>query len=364
MTRESEENPSNVDIDDDIIRRRKSYSREQKLAAISYATTTWKTQKDGSLKLISKYEASKNLGITTAMLRTWMRSTSVIEDMSTGVRKHRSLNVACQEPEMERQLIESFKERRSAGMKIDKRWFIRQAKHIYGELYSHRIIRSMGKRDEYLGFKFSNGWFRKFRIREGISPRAITKKAQIVSENLRGTIQSWLQYNRRNSQCLPGQIPQHGGGRYRLCDIGNMDQTPIAYEFLEGHTYDFKGAKTIWAKTHRSGWDKRQATLMLYVSADGVNRCKPLIIFKGKDGAKNSRIKKEMTRYHSGVTVQWNDTAWSNTTIMIRWLKYQYKFATIGVSHGGFSHGLPRLLSLDVFRGQKTPEVSLFLMFI
>lgn len=48
---------------------------------------------------------------------------------------------------------------------------------------------------------------------------------------------------------------------------------------------------------------------MIYVSPDDINRCKSLLIFKGKDETKNSRIKKEISQYHSGVTVQWNDTA-------------------------------------------------------
>ena len=56
------------------IRRRISYTKEQKLAAVSYATTTWKAKKDGSLELISKNSAAADLGITTAMLRDWMKS--------------------------------------------------------------------------------------------------------------------------------------------------------------------------------------------------------------------------------------------------------------------------------------------------
>ena len=51
------------------MRRRISYTREQKLAAISNTETTWKQQKNRDLKLISKYAAAANLGITTAMLR-------------------------------------------------------------------------------------------------------------------------------------------------------------------------------------------------------------------------------------------------------------------------------------------------------
>ena len=60
----------NAPDEEDEMRRRISYIREQKLAAISYAETTWKQQKNGGLKLISKYAAAANLGITTAMFKT------------------------------------------------------------------------------------------------------------------------------------------------------------------------------------------------------------------------------------------------------------------------------------------------------
>ena len=33
---------------------------------------------------------------------------------------------------------------------------------------------------------------------------------------------------------------------------------------------------------------------MIYISADGKNCCKPLLIFKGKDKQKNTYIKMEM----------------------------------------------------------------------
>jgi hypothetical protein len=52
-----------------------------------------------------------------------------------------------------------------------------------------------------------------------------------------------------------------------------MDQTPIGYDFLS--TYDHKGAKTVWIKELRSGWDRRQATLQIVAFADGILRCKP-----------------------------------------------------------------------------------------
>ena len=138
-----------------------------------------------------------------------------------------------------------------------------------------------------------------------------------------------------------------------------MDQTPIAYKFLQGHCYDFKGAKTVWMKIAQSGWDYCQATLMIYVSANGMKRCKPLLIFKGTSGSKNHRIKKEMTQYDPGVVVQWNPKAYCNSEVMIRWLKQQYKYAT-----KRFTTSATRcLFTLDVFSGQKTDEVQFILFY-
>ena len=97
-----------------------------------------------------------------------------------------------------------------------------------------------------------------------------------------------------------------------------MDQTSLQFEFLDNKCCDAKGAKTVWVKTQRSGWDKRQATLMVYMSADGVNRCKPLLIFHGKDIPKNKEIQAEMKKYDSGVVVIWNEQAWCNVTVMIQ----------------------------------------------
>lgn len=67
---------------------------------------------------------------------------------------------------------------------------------------------------------------------------------------------------------------------FKLSEISNMDQTPIAFEFLDQKTYNSKGAKTIWVRSARSGWEKRQATLQIVLHADGIQRCKPLLIFK------------------------------------------------------------------------------------
>ena len=62
-----------------------------------------------------------------------------------------------------------------------------------------------------------------------------------------------------------------------------MDQTPIAFEFLNSRTYDTKGVRTVFVKQTGLGWDWRQATLQILVYANGIQRCKPLLIFHGKN---------------------------------------------------------------------------------
>ncbi len=46
-----------------------SYTKKQKLMAVSYVTTTCKAKKDAYLKLISKRSTAINLEITTSILR-------------------------------------------------------------------------------------------------------------------------------------------------------------------------------------------------------------------------------------------------------------------------------------------------------
>lgn len=129
--------------------------------------------------------------------------------------------------------------------------------------------------------KFSRGWFKGFKKRWRMTWRQKTRQATKSPEEARPYIEQWLRFNRRNSQIRPGENPEDIG-HFQLCDIYNMDQTPLPFEFLDGQTYDFKGNKTVWVRALRSGWSKRQATLMVTVCADGIRRCDPLITFRGE----------------------------------------------------------------------------------
>jgi hypothetical protein len=137
-------------------------------------------------------------------------------------------------------------------------------------------------------------------------------------------------------------------GRFKLCNISNMDQTPLPFENLDGKTYAKKGEQTIRLKEHRSGWNKRQCTLQLCVHADGIPRTKPLIMFKGSEKG-DSRRRIEEKRYASDVNVIFNPKAYANTQNLKGWVKNQFKWGT------PFSPSdmEPRLLVLDAFEPHK-----------
>jgi hypothetical protein len=172
-------------------------------------------------------------------------------------------------------------------------------------------------------------------------------------------VQSWLQFNRRNtvirpdSDCgIPRGLDVKTVGRFKLSEIANMDQTPLPFEFNDGKTYAKKGSKTVWVKEQRSGWNKRQATLELCLHADGKPHTPPLLMFRGSEGttaANTTARRAEAARYPKGIHVIFNKKAYANGENLKQWARQQYKW------HGAFSpsDNEPRLLVLDAFSAHK-----------
>lgn len=343
-------------------RTRRSYTREHKLAAIQYALTTVVTNRKGTSKLVTVYMAAKNLGISYQLMKKWIQDKDKISEQKKGSKRGDGSGERQQgyEHEMEVELMRLFTEARHTGRGIGARWFRANARQIYSKLYPERVIRiADSKRLEYLGFKFSTSWFQGFRKRWDITWRSKTKQAQKTPEAFREKIQAWLQFNRRQTIVLDDSFrgfPKGEDiplvGRFKLSEIANMDQTPIAFEFLSGKTYDFKGAKTIWIKEARSGWDRRQATLQLCVFADGKLRSRPLLIFHGAESG-DSRRRTEEKEYHKEVDVLFNPTAWATSKTMLSWIRYNYRMC----SEFGTRDQEPKLLAIDAFRAHNTSEV-------
>jgi hypothetical protein len=138
-----------------------------------------------------------------------------------------------------------------------------------------------------------------------------------------------------------------------------MNQSPLAFEFLKGRTLARRGDQTITLKGAKSRWDKRQCTLQIYVSVDGVDRCKPLLMFKGGVmGDSHQRAKRK--KYHPSVVVIFNEKAYANTSNLIDWVKQQYSTTSAYPLYDNE----PRFLSLNAFtphknKGWKDPQKEL-----
>lgn len=84
--------------------------------------------------------------------------------------------------------------------------------------------------------------------------------------------------------------------------------------------------------------------MVLCFFVDGVNCVPPLIIFHGL----GMRLGNELEQYHPGVVVEFNETAYMNDSLMVRYLE-QWVIPAL--------QGLSSLLSMDLCQSHKTPAV-------
>jgi hypothetical protein len=101
----------------------------------------------------------------------------------------------------------------------------------------------VGRRKVFASIAFSASWFNSFLKRKHLGLRASTKRAQVVLADYRDKITSWLQFNWRAQARF----------NFKLLEIANIDQTPIAFEFLDGRTYNTTGVRTVFVKQTSSG---------------------------------------------------------------------------------------------------------------
>jgi hypothetical protein len=135
--------------------------------------------------------------------------------------------------------------------------------------------------------------------------------------------------------------------RFNLCQICNIDEVPLPYEFLDGYTYDLIGSKIVSLRGRRPGWEKRQASLILGIWADRVPRTKPLLLFRVKPDGRLAKGKEKL-EYAQGVSVEFNKKAWGNSEQFNRWLKKEY-LPYLNSGEG--------LLIIDTVSFHKTPEI-------
>ena len=292
----------------------------------------------------TQQEASEVYQIPRRTISDWVRKKEEIEQVgkNSAVKKREEGLGYSQRvlwPELEDRLYREFIERRKAGRIVKQEWFRIQSAFFFRSIYPN-VNPTI--------FSFSNRWFRGFLSRHRISLRSITKTAQKLPEDYRILVINWLRFNRRNSQprvaCFWEVSLQHPVGRYELSNICNLDETPIPFDFLDGKTYNSICEKTIWAKESKSGWGKRQASLVLCIFGDGIPRIPPMIIFHGT----GQRLGNEKQQYDPRVLVEYNPTAYMNESLFERYIT-NHLLPVLG--------GWPTLFAMDLMGSHKTPTI-------
>ena len=234
---------------------RKSYTREFKLSVIAFYRSH------------NLYQTSKKYELNTKTILRWAASEMEISKSTKGS-KHCHKHHKPDHPEMEAAILEEFKEMRRKGLKVKRYWFKFRARQLLAELEPDN------------NFKFSNGWFDRFKARNNISLRRATNTAQKPATDKLSLIRNFHSTIRREAKPSNGENV-FNVGRFKLHQVANKDQTPLPFTFASGETYNETGERTVWVRGGASGLDKRQCTVQLTVFADGEARVKPLLIFMG-----------------------------------------------------------------------------------
>lgn len=322
---------------------RRSYSRETKLQVITwlfhhriydprplylqaYRIREGLERDDSLWRPSTNEEAAKHWLIPAATIGVWWTSRyKILYTDGKRSRCDRSNVFSEQWPELEAQLCTQFLVCRLDGRLISRGWFRRRSQNLAFWIYGPNSK-----------FKFTAGWFFGFCRRYDITRRRVTRQAQKQPKEYQEYINKFLQFVRRNSVSPEYFHIMDSGGNYLLqpllrlqpSNILNMDEVPIPFEFLDGYTYHICGEKTITGKTDRSGWGKRQATLILYIFANGIPRILPKLVFHGKpDGLIR---KKESHLYDPRVTVEFNNTAYNNGDLFNKWIDEELAIAING----------------------------------
>jgi hypothetical protein len=298
----------NKNREEQMNEKHKSYTRELKLSTIELFEHG-----------VSINKLHKLIDVDRKRIKYWISIKHEIKaSKSKSFRVSSKGGKAPQYPELEKELTARFHERRAAGFGVNRRWFKRIAVEIYCDMYGVEF-------ETIASTQFSLGWFRRYRKRWHISYRKATKTASKTPEDFKKKIISFLQYNRRAQQPRDGEPVIPGGvGRFDLSAIANMDQIPLAFDHAKGYTYAATGSRSVMARNSKSGWEKRCATLQCTVFADGINRMKPTIMFKGKPNSRTRARLAELRLYDRRVKVIFNDKAYANTQTQLEYAKVSY----------------------------------------
>lgn len=180
-------------------------------------------------------------------------------------------------------------------------------------------------------FRWSSKWLSGFLRRYNFSNRRRTTVVQHLPADLEAQRHEFLNFVQYH----------HLQHNYSLQLMGNMDETPLAFDMPNNVTINDIGSKTVGIRT--CGYEKSCFTVVLACMADG-SKLPPMIIFKLKNVPR--------LRFPPGVIVRANEKGWMNETEMMYWTDAIWNNRT------PCAMNLRSLLVMDSFKGHLVPPVK------
>ena len=267
--------------------RRKTYSNREKLHIL-----------DGIDELLQSGErhsfraCCRAVGIQPGQARRWRALRNKMDRFDAINRSslhpgRSSILEPLQEP-----LLQWFFELREQGFMVSVRLITLKACELSG------VFRRKGARAKDMTV-------RRFLARHRIVLRAVTHECQRPPETLRQEAKDFISFAKSK---LTG---------VNRCQkyILNMDQTPIFFDMSSGRTLNTAGERTVNGRTSTSA--TMRVTVAVTVTASG-DFLKPIIIFKGKPGARIER--NEFPTFHDSNFYACQERAWMDERVMRMWI--------------------------------------------
>ena len=213
-------------------------------------------------------------------LSKWLRACGTVRDAiqhGGGEKARRNGAVKPSKfPDCEDELYIRFIFRRTAlGYPCNHFWLITEFKKVLTETAP----------DNWDGHAMTTSWAVKFCVRFNITTQARNNIKETDQVDRVRAIRSFHQYLILTLQMSSPQLDAKYG-RFSPSRMFHVDQVPLPFASDHGRTLNPKGAKSCRiAGANTSGLEKRQATLQLWICAEGGRQViKPSIIFRGARG--------------------------------------------------------------------------------
>ena len=174
-------------------------------------------------------------------------------------------------------------------------------------------------------------WCYAFLRRYGYGIRSITHAGQKLKENSKIEYEEFF----RKLYSLRFKI----GDVQNMCNIYNMDETPIWFEMISKNTVTKLGEKTVTKRTF--GSERTRISVILCISADG-QKIPPLLVFKGKKGGrKEEELKKNKYVQLKKIYVLCQNNSWADSDVFLFWIN------NIFFNNTHINNSLKKILIMD-----------------